>query len=51
MKKRMNKKDWFETHIEVISLSGTKKEDKKTKKTLIKALKENLIIERNGKPN
>ncbi len=30
MKKRMNKKDWFETHIEVISLSGTKKEDKKT---------------------
>jgi len=46
-----NKKDWFETHIEVISPFGTKKEDKKTKKTLIKALKANLIIERNGKPN
>ncbi len=42
MKKRMNKKDWFETHIEVISLSGTKKEDKKTKEIVIKKLKEKL---------
>jgi len=37
-----NKKDWFEKHIEVISLSGTKKEDKKTKEIVIKKLKEKL---------
>ena len=37
-----NKKDWFETHIEVISPFGTKKEDKKTKEIVIKKLKEKL---------
>ena len=36
------KSDWFEKHIEVISLSGTKKEDKKTKEIVIKKLKEKL---------
>lgn len=46
-KKNKNKKDWYDTHVEVLSFGSTK-ENKKLKALLKQKIKEDLIKTNGG---